>query len=506
MLRKIQPKREFSPRLKNSVSKAAHPFEFNDIESVLRKAGVWSAIDLTPHCGGSWLDILTSLEVSIGRKLTTFEAGVLKGAIDAVGASSKERPPKRRLVDNPAPGQSGSTSAVTKNAPFFESKFTAQQYEDAEASILQVAEAFANQSDFIRDARVAKQSPEKCRRILSAAMKATIKSPKTVITYSKHVMAFYEFLELNEVPDEQRSGKAMAFHLFEFLEQKAGTTVPATIKCALKTFADVLNIDWPLDHKSIIRLCEKPDKDPKTAPLLEADHVKYFEQYASDKSKELGLRIYAATFALMCHGSLRYDDTTSIENFTVEKNSIIGRISQPKVRSRDAKKFFCPSSGLTDTDWASPIIDFRKQYSERRGYEPSYLFPDLSAGSKQILESKAKKYHVVKVFRELLKQAGVLDPSKYTLHSPRNWYVTVAAQLGWGRKAQTTLGRWGNRSVMPDHYNRQKGTIELAIRNDVVSRIKDSGWTPSTGLGIPGKPPRAKHYLRHDEGHLEPRE
>ena len=158
MLRRIQPKREFSPRLTKSITAAASPFEFGDIEKTLRDAKVKSAKDLTPKSDGSWLDVLESLEVSIGRKLSTFETGVFRNAIDAIEASGAKHPPKKRRVDDSAHGQSSNDTVAPVLEHFFESKYTKQEYSDAEAAILQVAEAFADQSGFIRDARLAKKT------------------------------------------------------------------------------------------------------------------------------------------------------------------------------------------------------------------------------------------------------------------------------------------------------------------------------------------------------------
>ena len=107
----------------------------------------------------------------------------------------------------------------------------------------------------------------------------------------------------------------------------------------------------------------------------------------------------------------------------------------------------------------------------------------------------------------MLTEAGETESKRYTLHSPRNWYTSVAAQLGWDTKAQTTLGRWGHNSLMPNHYNRQKGTIELSARNDVVDRVI-AGWTPaSEGPTIIQPPPaQTTHALRADHAHLGTRD
>ena len=95
----------------------------------------------------------------------------------------------------------------------------------------------------------------------------------------------------------------------------------------------------------------------------------------------------------------------------------------------------------------------------------------------------------------------------YTLHSPRNWYTSVAAQLGWNCKAQTTLGRWGDASKMPNRYNRQKGTVELSARSDIVNRIRD-GWTPADEHATAQKPPvpKPRHALRAGDAYLGDRE
>ena len=105
-----------------------------------------------------------------------------------------------------------------------------------------------------------------------------------------------------------------------------------------------------LDDRSITQICEKPSKDPKTAPLLETNHIKFFEKIACDENTVFGKRIYAAAFALMCHGSLRYDDTTTLESLERNETSILGKVSQPKVRSNDAKKFFCYGKVLRTTN------------------------------------------------------------------------------------------------------------------------------------------------------------
>ena len=137
-------------------------------------------------------------------------------------------------------------------------------------------------------------------------------------------------------------------------------------------------------------------------------------------------------------------------------------------------------------------------------FEPSFLFPTLAGKGKTILENAAKKTAVLDVFRKMISDSGEDDHMKYTLHSPRNWYTSVAAQLGWCTKAQTTLGRWGDDSNMPNRYNRQKGTVELSVRNDIIDRIK-RGWLPADGDARVLAPPAAssKHTLRSDMAYLD---
>ena len=101
----------------------------------------------------------------------------------------------------------------------------------------------------------------------------------------------------------------------------------------------------------------------------------------------------------------------------------------------------------------------------------------------------------------------IQTPKRTHSTPPRNWYTSVAAQLGWGCKAQTTLGRWGDASKMPNRYNRQKGTVELSVRADIVNRIR-AGWTPADEHATVQKPPAPlrKHALRVDDAYLEDRE
>ena len=123
----------------------------------------------------------------------------------------------------------------------------------------------------------------------------------------------------------------------------------------------------------------------------------------------------------MCHASLRFDDTKTIESLEIGKEQIEGRLSAPKITHKDAKKFFCPAQGFTSDSWSEPIAKYRKSYESARSYPPSFLFPEVSEDGKTILEPSAKKTAVLKTFRKMLIEAGETESKRYTLHSPRNW-------------------------------------------------------------------------------------
>ena len=134
-------------------------------------------------------------------------------------------------------------------------------------------------------------------------------------------------------------------------------------------------------------------------------------------------------------------------------------------------------------------------------FAPSFLFPTITGQGKTILETASKKTAVLATFRKMIEESGERDPTVYTLHSPRNWYTSVAAQLGWCTKAQTTLGRWGDDSNMPNRYNRQKGTVELSVRSDIIDRIR-RGWLPADGDARILAPPAAGSKTRFETTRL----
>ena len=70
------------------------------------------------------------------------------------------------------------------------------------------------------------------------------------------------------------------------------------------------------------------------------------------------------------------------------------------------------------------------------------------------------------------------------LHSPRNWYATLANQLLMEPDKREKLGRWKKGSVMPEIYDRTVCVTELEIRNQILEKI-DLGWLPCASFEIP---------------------
>ena len=510
MLRKRLPNQEFSPRLLSTIEASSDPLPITDATPIFKEAGVTCSAKLLKLHSGSWYDTIITLENLAKRKCTTAESAVTRTTIDALcsrsTASFKEKSPQTR----PSTEDTGSCRTVEPlksqcDEPFFQyKKFTIADHEDARASIRKITNLFRDQSKFVSDALRAGKTMNQIIRILDASIRSSINSPKTILMYAKHTIAFHDFLVEEKVPSDEWEGELSVFHLYSYLERPAGTTVPATIRCALRAFATALHINWDLDTKALSSICQKPDREPKQAPMLKLEHIFFFEKCASNRDLPFPERLYAANFALMCHASLRFDDTKTISDLQIDGETIEGRINAPKVLTIDAKKFFCAKKGFTTDRWVSPIIRFRDGYALSRTYPPSFLFPSISENGKTVLETQAKKFEVLKAFRSIIEKSGDPHSTIYTLHSPRNWYTSVAAQLGWGCKAQTTLGRWGDASKMPNRYNRQKGTVELSVRSDIVERIR-RGWTPSDAQASIQKPPKAqrKHALRSDDAYLE---
>ena len=70
------------------------------------------------------------------------------------------------------------------------------------------------------------------------------------------------------------------------------------------------------------------------------------------------------------------------------------------------------------------------------------------------------------------------------LHSPRNWYATMAAQLTMEPDKREHLGRWKKGSKMPGIYDRMVCVAEHAIRNQILEKI-DLGRLPCSSFEIP---------------------
>ena len=495
MLRRKIPKLDLSPRIRSNLIQAAKPLPITTLHEVIHEACISSTSDMTPACGESWVDVIGNIEGLAGRKLNSKESAIFRTAIDTIAGQKDTKKRKRQLEDS-APG---------KPAYFYDDKFKQSVYVEASDAVREIVRVFAAQSDLIKDAAKIGRDPKLCLQMILASVLASVKSPVTVILYAKHTMAFFDFLEDRKIPASQRHGNASEFAIFDFLARRAGTTVPASMRCALRTFASALRIDWNLDTRAIAQVCEKPDRESKTAPLLSAEHIIFFETLAADTNAPFTKRLHAATFALMCHASLRYDDTLTIGSLSRDNTSITGDLVRPKVRSAAAKKFFCPLKGLANSEWSEPIFTFRSDQTIRNGAPPSFLFPLCSSLSGSITPGRGKKGFILIALRTLIKESGTPDPSAFSLHSPRNWCTSIASQLGWSKKAQTTLGRWGDNSNMPNRYNRANGSVELAIRSDIVDRIHDHGWRPSSKTSISDPPscPSTYHYMRNQDAHLQ---
>lgn len=75
---------------------------------------------------------------------------------------------------------------------------------------------------------------------------------------------------------------------------------------------------------------------------------------------------------------------------------------------------------------------------------------------------------------------------KITLHITRNWFPTYAKQLSFSKEYRTALGRWNPGSNMPDRYDRSVCATELALRDNIVTRI-EKGRGPAPPYEIPSK-------------------
>ena len=355
-----------SPRLSRIITDAARPASATEISNLLEEAWIQSSEDIS---GGNWLEAFYTVQDSCGRVIEPKEAAILRVTIDSVlrdrENSAGEFSEKVRVVE-PAPCQS--TSLSTKYG---------ESYQVGAANLVaEVINVFSNDSKMIADAKRAHRTSEDIYNMVFDSLSLSLASPRSIVAYAKHVLHFNAFLNEKKVSPAERSGVNSAFHLYEFLKEKSGTTVPATQRCALRAFGKALEIPWDLDRPFIQSVCRKPHRETKLAPILPIDVVCKFETTASDPSKPLGLRLYAANIALMVHGSLRDDDTKSVVSLSLIENAIIGEIREPNTKTPEAKKFFCTARGFETDDWSVPIFSFRRKYerhykSPRTSYSPN---------------------------------------------------------------------------------------------------------------------------------------
>ena len=190
MLRKRLPNQEFSPRLAPTMTTAAEPLRFNEVNEILIEAGVTSSHKLGKIHRGSWHDTILAIENLADRKCTSAESATIRVTIDALcsGRDRRDFVPYSNeditqasedgRVDEPRSGQRGPKGK--DNAFFDYKKYTIADHEDARAAVVRVTELFANQSRFIREARMVGTPESDISRVLDAAIRASIRSPKTI--------------------------------------------------------------------------------------------------------------------------------------------------------------------------------------------------------------------------------------------------------------------------------------------------------------------------------------
>ena len=92
--------------------------------------------------------------------------------------------------------------------------------------------------------------------------------------------------------------------------------------------------------------------------------------------------------------------------------------------------------------WSHALFIYREKFKKVEGEYPTFIFPPMTKGTE--IESKpAPKKQVEKMLRETIFEIGVpsgTTSGSFTLHSPRNFYVNGASQLGWDTESQTILG------------------------------------------------------------------
>ena len=350
-------------------------------------------------------------------------------------------------------------------------------------------------SHFFRITRSAGLSTEDIRTNLGIAAKAHIRYAKTIMLYCKKLQLLADFLEKRGVPYNLWTGEESIFFIGEFLRSCEAPTAAHLCKTAFKFIKNVLGFDWNLEHPIILNSAKMKNPKPiKQAPAFEAFQVKEFEKIASSESQPSGLRILCSGVALMTHASLRWGDTLAIPSITLKDGVISGTISSSKTASHPTE-FCCTEKGFKSLFWSHPIFKYRELYKKKFAKYPDFIFPSITKDFKELLIA-APKRQIEKLMRDVIFKIGVpsgKNSENYTLHSPRNFYVNGASQLGWTNESQTILGRWSKNSKMPEHYCRSSGALELQIRNDLASRVR-KGWEPKGKHQIPMPPPASNPH------------
>ena len=94
-------------------------------------------------------------------------------------------------------------------------------------------------------------------------------------------------------------------------------------------------------------------------------------------------------------------------------------------------------------------------------------------------------------------------PKLLTLHSPRAWYATCAAQLLFSLEQREKLCHWQPGSIMPDTYDRAVCAVELRLRNSILNRV-DDGWQPADSFEVPDDGARKGEELQSSSSDSTP--
>ena len=214
----LMKKPPLSPRLSRIITEAARPAPVTEISNLLEEAWIQSSADI---CGGNWLEAFCMVQESCGRTIEPKEAAILRVTIDNVlrdrDDSAGEVSEKVRVVE-PAPCQSISLST----------KYGESYRVGAVNLVAEVINAFSSESRMILDAKRALRTDEDIFNMVFDSLALSLASPRSIVSYAKHVLHFNAFLYDKNVPASERSGKDSAFHIYEFLKEKSGTTVPAS--------------------------------------------------------------------------------------------------------------------------------------------------------------------------------------------------------------------------------------------------------------------------------------